>query len=348
MNTLQDHPPQDRTSPDGLSPEDFTETAAKAVSSCACLDCAESARRLAADGLLGVLADEGVGGLGLTLPYAVPIAAQAAAGLLAFPLVETVLLVRELAVSVPDLAGRLVAGDGIATVAWIGAADAVSDGDGLRLSGTVARAPLADRAAHVLVAIEDGSAAIVPTAAPGVAVEAGLSLSLETPDHMVTLAGVFVAAAAVLPREAVAALRRDALVLRAAAILGSAEASLAMAVAHVTDRRQFGKALVANQAVRHMLARQKLALEGIRSAIGRCVLAPAPSDLLARAAFLHAAEAGAAIAETAIQLYGGMGFTWDVPVHRHLRLIRSLAMRDDAGALYDAMAEDLTGARVAA
>ena len=39
---------------------------------------------------------------------------------------------------------------------------------------------------------------------------------------------------------------------------------------------------------------------------------------------------GSAISEGALQIHGGMGFTWDVPVHRHLRRVRALQAQGEA------------------
>jgi hypothetical protein len=75
-----------------LSPADFASTASRAVAACMGLSGAEQGARLARDGLLGVIAAESVGGLDLPLSFAVPVVAAASAGLLAFPLLENILL----------------------------------------------------------------------------------------------------------------------------------------------------------------------------------------------------------------------------------------------------------------
>ena len=121
----------------------------------------------------------------------------------------------------------------------------------------------------------------------------------------------------------------DASVLRAAAILGSAEVCLTLAQEHASTRRQFGRALSYNQAIRHALARQKLGLEGIRHAITRSVGDEA-GTLQRDVAFLAAGVYGSAVSEGALQIHGGMGFTWDVPVHRHLRRVRGLQAQGEA------------------
>ena len=85
------------------------------------------------------------------------------------------------------------------------------------------------------------------------------------------------------------------------------------------------------------MARHKLGLEGIRGAVTR---ASTGHSLLPRqAAFLAAATHAPLIAEGAIQVFGGMGFTWEVPLHRYLRRIRTLEAQGEAPRLREAMAD---------
>jgi alkylation response protein AidB-like acyl-CoA dehydrogenase len=313
----------------GLNPADFAATAQRAVAACATLDHRARAARLAEDGLLGVLAGEDAGGLGLGLPFAVPVLEAAGGGDLAFPLLETLLLTRALAASRPELAEALVAGESCGTIAWSGAA-AWRDGRG---TGTVGRAPLASGADWVLVRLRDGGAALVAAGEGGIA--PAMTLDVTVPEETLRLDGA--RAELLLDAAAWTALEADALVLRAAAIMGAAETCIALAAEHVSNRRQFGKPLVAYQALRHMLARHKLGLEGIRGAITRATWDEA--ELLPRqAAFLAAATHGPLIAEGAIQLFGGMGFTTEVPIHRFMRRIRALEAQGEAQTLRDAVA----------
>jgi alkylation response protein AidB-like acyl-CoA dehydrogenase len=164
-------------------------------------------------------------------------------------------------------------------------------------------------------------------------------MDLSVPEYEVEATGA--QASVTLDAAAWAALAEDALLLRCALILGAAEHCLELAVAHVTNRRQFGRPLAAFQAMRHLLARQKLALEGIRGALTRAVAADG-SVIARRAAFLAAATLGPQIVEAAIQAHGGMGFTWDIPLHRYLRRIRSLEAQGEAAWLREALAAALT------
>jgi alkylation response protein AidB-like acyl-CoA dehydrogenase len=315
-----------------MDTDDIARTARRAAAACAGLDAAGAARRLAEDGILGLLAPEEAGGLGLPLSAAAPVVAAGAAELLPFPLAEALLLARLLARAAPDAAAAIVEGREVATVAWRGALRT----EGGALHGAVGRAAMAGEARWLVAALEEGGAALVDlrAAAPGaVTVEEDMSgLDLERPAALVTLRGV-PAAARIAEGADWSALRADAQLLRAAEMLGSAEHCLEAAIAHVTQRRAFGRPLVANQGLRFELARHKLALENARHALGHA-LAVAGQDprgqsiarLVARAT---AAEAGVLLCEGAIQLHGGMGFTWDVPLHRHLRRVREAAAQCD-------------------
>ncbi len=316
-----------------MDTDDIARTARRAAAACAGLDASAAARRLAEDGILGLLAPEEVGGLGLPLSMAAPVVAAGAAELLPFPLTEALLLARLLGRSAPDTATAIVEGREVATIAWRGALRAEGSG---ALHGTVGRAPMAGEARWLVAALEEGGAALIDlrAASGSVTVEEDMSsLDLERPAALVTLRGV--PAAQRIPAGADwSALLADAQLLRAAEMLGSGEHCMETAIAHITERRAFGRPLVANQGLRFELARHKLALENAKHALDHA-LAVAGQDphgqsiarLVARAT---AAEAGPMLCEGAIQLHGGMGFTWDVPMHRHLRRVRDAAAQCDA------------------
>ena len=313
---------------EGLQPSEFAVTAARAVADCAALSLREQARHLGNDGLLGVIASQDIGGLDLPLAFAVPVVAAAGSGLLGFPLMEALLLGRALQESLPRAAEAVVTGEMLATIAWQGSVRAEREGESIVLNGWVARVACAPEADSLLVRIGTGTA-LVPTDSEGVVIEDASGLDLTVPEHSVRLQGVTIPAASVLPESTSNFLCSDASVLRAAAILGSAEVCLTLAQEHASTRRQFGRALSYNQAIRHALARQKLGLEGIRHAITRSVGDEAGA-LQRDAAFLAAGVYGSAISEGALQIHGGMGFTWDVPVHRHLRRVRALQAQGEA------------------
>lgn len=305
---------------DDLDPRDFEATARSAVESCAAQDDLRARARLLAEaGLLGVIAPESVGGLGLPLDFALPVAAAAGEGLLAFPLIETLLLARALASAAPQLAAGVVAGEVLVSIAWGGTLEA----------GLACDAPLGAVADHVLVLRADGGAVLV--AASGLRPADAQPFDVDAPEAALALAPGF--GGLELEPELVALLRAEAQLLRAAFLQGSAARCLALAAEHAQTRVQFGKPLSANQVLRHRLSRDALAVETMRSGLARAVSAAGQGGpMAAEAAWLCAAQSAPGVAESAIQLLGGMGFTWEVPLHRHLRQMHCQARYGAAAA----------------
>jgi alkylation response protein AidB-like acyl-CoA dehydrogenase len=138
-------------------------------------------------------------------------------------------------------------------------------------------------------------------------------------------------------------LSRDGSLLTAALQVGHAAATLDLAVAYAKERHQFGKPIGSFQAIKHICADMLVRAEVARNAVqaAACladddvvVAAEAAGsgmtaeDVVRRAvmgAKLLADEAAIANARAAIQVHGGMGFTWEVPLHLHLKRSRVLA-----------------------
>lgn len=299
---------------DDLDPKEFEDTAKVVIEACAAAsDTKARAQLLAEAGLLGVCAPEDVGGLALPLQFAVPIVSAAAADLLAFPLIETMLLAHALAASDKDMARQICSGEVVATIAWA-EADLAAGGV----------APLAVDAEQVLMFSGDGTAVLTPL--DGKAKTAPqVTLDLEAP--ATALSASDTDGGIVLDRETVKVLRQNAQILRTAFVIGSAARCLELAAEYAQDRTQFGKPLSANQVLRHRLSRDALAIETMRNSLARALATSKDNQEMARsAAWLGAAKAGPLVAESAIQVFGGMGFTWEVPLHRHLRQMRAQAI----------------------
>lgn len=298
-----------------LDPKEFEDTAQSVVEACENAEgIAAKAGVLAEAGLIGVSAPEEVGGLGLPLDFAVPVVAAAGAGLLGFPLIEAMVLSRALAKVDPVRAKAITNGKTVATIAWQGKAE----------EGVVGNAPMATEAGEVLVFKADGSAVLTAFGNEVVA-EAVPAFDVDAPEARVRLAGAVEGVK--LSASIVDQMRADATILRTALVRGSAEKCLTLAVDYAQDRSQFGKPLSANQVIRHRLSRDKLAVETMRAALSRALGPVAGGDaaLARETAWLSSARAGITVAESAIQVFGGMGFTWEVPLHRHLRQMRAQA-----------------------
>jgi alkylation response protein AidB-like acyl-CoA dehydrogenase len=300
----------------------FAEAAAKSFAACAGLSPEEISRRLAADGFTAMLTAEEFGGLGQGLRAALPVARAAGRHLLAFPLVEAMLATAITAHHDPGL----LSGQGFATVAWGGD---VNVRGGLA-HGVAARAPACAAARWLVCGAGEDAAALIDLGAPGVEIVSSGELDIDRPYDDVILRDV----EAVIIAEGWRALADGGAILRAADMIGAAEASLADACAHVSTRRQFGKPLSAHQAVSGALARDHYALTGAWLSVEYAALAADEGQddaAIARdVACSVAHDACIAAAENAIQVHGAIGFTWAMPLHRRLRRIQS------AGAIYSA------------
>jgi alkylation response protein AidB-like acyl-CoA dehydrogenase len=119
-------------------------------------------------------------------------------------------------------------------------------------------------------------------------------------------------------------LRRVGTVLTAAELVGVAQGALDVACAYAKDRHQFGVPIGSFQAVKHMLADMYVRVNLARSATyaAAAILDDPtigdPADA-ASVAKLLAGEAGVANARTAVQVLGGMGFTWEMLPHYFLK-----------------------------
>jgi alkylation response protein AidB-like acyl-CoA dehydrogenase len=121
-----------------------------------------------------------------------------------------------------------------------------------------------------------------------------------------------------LPGDLAPALDR-ALVAVAAELVGVCERALAMTVDYVKERRQFGTPVGAYQAVSHRCAQMLLDTEGARATVSFAAWAadadPARLGEAAAMAKAAASDAGREVTAAAIQMHGGIGFTWEADVH---------------------------------
>jgi len=121
-----------------------------------------------------------------------------------------------------------------------------------------------------------------------------------------------------------ARLRREGAVLAAAQLLGIAERTTELAVAYAKSREQFGRPIGAFQAVKHLCADMLVRQEAARAAVyaaGATLDDPGAGDLerAVAGAKLVAGEAALRNARSCIQVYGGMGFTWEMAPHYYLK-----------------------------
>jgi alkylation response protein AidB-like acyl-CoA dehydrogenase len=106
----------------------------------------------------------------------------------------------------------------------------------------------------------------------------------------------------------------------AAEALGVAQRALDLGVEHAKTRLQFEKAIGTYQAVSHPLAQTYTDVELARSLVYWAAWCVAKDDerasMAAASAMAFATEAAVAACERSIQVHGGIGFSWEHPLHR--------------------------------
>ncbi|GAA4296622.1 acyl-CoA dehydrogenase family protein [Mycobacterium paraffinicum] len=118
--------------------------------------------------------------------------------------------------------------------------------------------------------------------------------------------------------------RALALVTTTADLVGIARGAHAVACDYAKIREQYGKQIGSYQAIAHLLAESLALIEGSISVSRHAAWAvdelPPPEAIrAAQVAKVYCARAARTVCETAIQVHGGIGNTWDCLVHVYLR-----------------------------
>lgn len=247
------------------------------------------------------------------------------------------------------LLGRLARGEVTATVAWAhhgapGSSELrlTTGADGAHVSGQCSFVLDGSTADVVIVAATTESGVVlvsVPTDAPDVE-----RVPMKTLDLTRGMASFrFEGAAAtvvtsIVSEEALSSAVDLAVVCIAAEMVGIAAECLDRAVAWAKERVQFGRPIGSYQAIKHTLVDLLMEVELARSALD--VAASAAADLLEtpgddeRHALVTAASMAKAlcgdavvkVADEALHIFGGIGFTWEHDAHLYLRRAKTLEL----------------------
>ncbi|MEX2533134.1 MAG: acyl-CoA dehydrogenase [Nitriliruptoraceae bacterium] len=212
-----------------------------------------------------------------------------------------------------------------------------TDGDRVRLNGVSAHV-LDGAGADTLIVVaitDDGmlQAVIVPRDTTGVTVTKTPVLDLTRPLATVMFNDVQVAADAVVASDVVSALtvaKRAALVALSHEAVGGLNALLTLTTAYAKQRLQFGRAIGSFQAVKHRLVDVLIAKEAAQSAAVYASRVFADDDTESSiAAFTAAAYCLPAYVDAALaclQIFGGIGFTWEHDVHLHIKRAKASSL----------------------
>ncbi|MCX5178734.1 acyl-CoA dehydrogenase family protein [Streptomyces virginiae] len=204
-------------------------------------------------------------------------------------------------------------------------ADAAGSGGDRRLYGEAAQVLDGHSAGLLLVAAHTGGFArsrtqlfLVREDAPGLVRSRQAVLDETRPQARIELRDV---PAELLGDEgadvlgALAATGRTAAAVLAAEAVGAAGQALARTVEYVRQREQFGRAIGSFQAVKHRLADLYVRVQAARSAAYYAAWDPDQGGL----ALAQALETLRVTAGEAIQLHGGIGFTWEHDAHLYFK-----------------------------
>jgi hypothetical protein len=148
-------------------------------------------------------------------------------------------------------------------------------------------------------------------------------------------------------------LRRSGQILASAMLVGGAQMVLDVARDHALEREQFGVPIGSFQAVKHLLADCYVRVEMARAATYAAAAVGAglgdgdPAHAASTAKHL-AGEAAVRNSRTAVQVLGGMGFTWEMLPHLFLKRAWVLDQTFGTGAEHAARLGALVGAEVGA
>jgi alkylation response protein AidB-like acyl-CoA dehydrogenase len=314
-------------------------------------------QRLAGElGWAGIAIPERYGGSGLGMVELAILQHEQGRRLVASPFFSTVCLAASLIAEVgsesqrTEWLGRIASGNARVAVALTGAGGGVGaagvtaqlrqDGQGYRLAGESGFVIHGHACDALLVAARDRdsygaegvSLVIVDPSRVGITIERLVMLDLTRPMSRIRFDAVPVGAHEVLgeARQAGLGLERAldlACIALAAETVGAAEAALEMTTRYTKDRIQFGRPIGSFQAVKHRLADTMVAVEAARSAswYAACVADELPQELAEAASIAKASccDALFTCASNAIQLHGGIGFTWEHDVHLYFKRARA-------------------------
>ena len=121
-------------------------------------------------------------------------------------------------------------------------------------------------------------------------------------------------------------LSRNALMAVAADSIGLGRGIIEKTIAYMKEREQFGRAIGSFQALKHravdMVARIDVAEHVLGNALDVAEAGDAAADMWAALAKVSATQAATFVASDCVQIFGGVGFTWEYDVHLYLKRAR--------------------------
>lgn len=308
---------------------------------------------LGQQGLLGIIDLEGnEDGKGIV--NGILIAQEAGRSLLTYPLIEAMVGTAALnsCSGQSKLASEVEEGNKLLTVAWAGEAQARKVGDSFILNGTLREIPFAQDADVILANVrvngggftaeEEETLVVIDAKNPAVSIRNANSVDETYPLYELTASDY-----AIRPEDVVkgvgmgtgnalmSKMRQIASLLLAAELVGSSEKAMYETVEYTKQRKQFGVVIGSFQAMKHMAAEMFTKVESAKVAVEYAAWAvdsdDEEADIAVSIAKSYASQMGIKVGGDAIQMHGGIGFTWENDMHLYFkRARRSAALLGDA------------------
>ena len=259
---------------------------------------AELWKAMVEQGWTGIAVAEDDGGVGLGWVEVAVLLEEVGAHVAPAPILQQIVALD--AVTGTEWAAPLLAGDIVACVAASGAREVV---------------PYAPSAAVAVCVRGDELVAFAPSSTREPAMDVTREVGwLDPSEGDATVLGGGDAVQAFIDRGSMA---------YSAELLGGAQRLLDLSVEYAKDRVQFDKPIGSFQAVKHRLADMLVDVEGMRSAVyyaAWCIAAShADASVAASTAKAWCSDASKRVAASALQVHGGIGFTWEHDVHLFLK-----------------------------
>jgi len=302
-------------------------------------------RKMADQGWTGMFIPEQYGGFGMGMVEMAAALEEMGRALLPGPFFSTVLMAGALIDSAGSESqkqkylGPIARGEATATVAFLEASGPVppealrmqarASGSGYVLDGTKLFVPNAGIADFIVVVAKlEGEVALlaVPARSAGMRIHPMSSMDLTRKAHEVVFEGVKATDLLARGQAALSALERARAIATTglvAEMTGGMQRLLEMTVEYAKTRKQFGRPIGQFQAVQHQCADMLVWTESSRSAAYYAAYAIEEGIPEARLAVsvakAYASDAYREVGNRAIQVHGGMGFTWENDAHLFYR-----------------------------
>ena len=222
----------------------------------------------------------------------------------------------------------------VSTTSGRGRVEIAARGDSVVLDGTLRGVLAARDATHLLVPIGQTEPAIALVALPNphIAIVPRATWDMTRGEVCdVTFSALEIAPDEILLRGPAA----ERALLRAAAhfdlalacdAVGGAEQIFEETLAYMETRKQFGRAIASFQALKHRCADLRTSMEAARALVDAACQSMAAGQgawrAMAASARLQAGAVYRQVTEEAVQLHGGIGFTWEQSCHLFLKRAR--------------------------